>query len=234
MNWLGRFGVGKPALTPGQARRLAVWRSLPAASCRAGLDAARFVVMDVETSGLNLARDRLIAIGAVAVRGGRISLGDSFEVVLQQQHISDRDNILVHGIGAGAQRNGMPPADALLAFLEYLGKDPLVAFHVTFDQTMIVRAMKRFLGMNFKHAWLDLAYAVPALYPEQARDFRSLDQWQDHFHISNPARHNALADALSTAQLFQFAISAARRQHAPSYRDLQDLAQARRWVSWEG
>lgn len=234
MNWLSQFISRKPELTPDQESRLAAWKALPAVGPGAELDSARFVVVDVETSGLSLAKDHLIAIGAVAVRAGRIDIGDSFEVVLQQQTASHKENILIHGIGGGAQTGGMPPQEALLAFLEYLDKDPLVAFHVVFDETMIKRAMKQFLGLNFKHQWLDLAYAVPALNPQLAKKFRALDHWQQHFHITNYARHNALADALSTAQLLQIAMHQARRKDIMHYKGLQDLEQAQRWVSWEG
>src|SRR5574340_217048 len=99
-------------------RRLASWQGLAEAGPHADLDSARFVVVDVETTGLSLAKDRLIAIGAVAVNAGRIDLGDSFEIVVQQQTASDKDNILIHGIGSTAQTEGIPPAEALLAFLE--------------------------------------------------------------------------------------------------------------------
>lgn len=232
MSWFSRLVGRKPALTQQQAQRLAAWRALPGKGGDAKLDAARFVVVDVETSGLNLVKDRLIAIGAVAVCAGRVDFGDSFEVVLQQQTASNRENILIHGIGGTAQISGKPAADALLDFLEFLGKDSLVAFHVTFDETMIKRAMKRFLGFNFKHAWLDLAYAVPGLNPEYAHKYRALDQWQQHFQILNYARHNALADALSTAQLFQVVMHQAARRHILGYRGLMGLEQAQRWVSW--
>jgi DNA polymerase-3 subunit epsilon len=234
MKWLTQLFGRKPDLTPDQESRLAAWEALPAVGPGAALDSARFVVADVETSGLSLTKDHLIAIGAVAVRAGRIDIGDSFEVVLQQETASHRENILIHGIGGSAQTGGMPPQEALLAFLEYLGKDPLVAFHVVFDETMIKRAVKQFLGFNFKHPWLDLAYAVPALNPELAKKLRALDQWQKHFRIPNYARHNALADALSTAQLFQVAMLQARRKQVLHYKGLQDMEQAQRWVSWEG
>lgn len=234
MNWLSGFFGSKPQLTPAQASRLAAWRALPEALASAELEAARFVVVDVETSGLNLSRDWLIAIGAVAVRGGRIEVGDSFEVVLQQETASNKDNILIHGIGGSAQTGGMPPQEALLAFLEFLGKDPLVAFHVTFDETMIKRAMKQFLGLDFRHPWLDLAYVMPGLNPPLARKYRALDHWLGHFHIHNYARHNAMADALCTAQLLLIAMEQARRQRISHFRGMMDLEKAQRWVSWEG
>lgn len=233
-NCLSRF-FGRPlSLTPTQAARLASWRGLPDALAGAELASARLVVVDVETSGLNLGRDWLIAIGAVAVRGGRVALGDCFEVVLQQETASHKDNILIHGIGGGAQAGGMPAPEALLAFLDFLGKDPLVAFHVDFDETMIRRAMRRFLGLGFRHPWLDLAYVMPGLNPPLAHQYRALDDWLGHFHIHNPARHQALADALCTAQLLQIGMAQARRQHIDHFRGLMALEKAQRWVNREG
>jgi DNA polymerase-3 subunit epsilon len=201
MSWLERLFGSKPGLTPQQAARLAAWQALPAPPPDQPFDNSRCVVVDVESSGLNLRRDHLIAIGAVAVANGRVQLNDNLEIVLQQEQVSAKDNILIHGIGGTAQREGVPPADALLDFLDYLGKAPLVAFHVAFDETMIRRAMKAFLGLDFRHAWVDLAYVAPALHPQLARRYRSLDDWMGLFRIGNYARHNALADALSTAEL---------------------------------
>ena len=234
MNWLTRIFGRKPELSAEQAARLAAWQALPAADLTTAADASRFVVVDVETSGLNLMKDRLIAIGAVAVGSGAIQLADSMEIVLQQSRISDRENILIHGIGGTAQAEGVPPVEALLTFLEYLGKSPLVAFHVTFDKTMIDRALKTYLGLNFKHPWTDLAYICPALYPELARSHRSLDNWMGRFGISNFARHSALADALSTAELLLALRELLRAKRIRSFKDLNDLEQAQRMTNWTG
>lgn len=225
--WFGR----KPQLSPEQQHRLAAWRELPQAVLDAPLAETRCVVVDVETTGLNLMRDRLISIGAVAVVNGKIELGDSFYVVLQQRAASGKGNILLHGIGTSAQLKGKPPADALLAFLEYLGKDPLIAFHVTFDETMIRRALSDHLGFAFRHPWLDLAYVMPGLHPRLAKRYRALDDWIGHFGIRIDARHNALADALATAQLLQVAHAQAQREGIADYAGLRDLEKAQRWVS---
>ncbi|MEI7843271.1 MAG: 3'-5' exonuclease [Gallionellaceae bacterium] len=227
------FGI-KPQLSEAQQHRLAAWSALPRPSSSAPVVESRYVVVDVETTGLNLMSDRLISIGAVAVVKGRIDFGDSFYIVLQQQAASEKGNILLHGISTAEQLEGVPPAEALLAFLEFLGKAPLIAFHVTFDETMIKRALRDFLGLNFKHPWLDLAYVMPGLNPPLASRYRSLDDWINHFNISNDARHNALADALVTAQLFQVAGGQAKNKKANNYNALCDLESAQRWVGAVG
>jgi DNA polymerase-3 subunit epsilon len=228
MNWLDRIFGTKPELTPQQARRLAAWQALPPPRQDRPIRASRYVVVDVESSGLNISRDHLIAIGAVAVRDGHIRLNDSLEIVLQQARVSEKDNILIHGIGGTAQREGMPPAEALLAFLEYLGKDPLIAFHVAFDESMISRAMKTFLGLDFRHAWADLAYVAPALHPQLARRYRTLDDWMGFFRIGNYARHNALADALSTAELLLALQPGLEQRGAASFAGLKGLEREHR------
>ena len=231
MNWFKKFFKNEPPLDSIAAQRLDAWRNTSPFDLSADFDATRLVVVDVETTGLDLNRDRLIAIGACAVVDGKVSVADSFEVVLRQDNVSSRDNILIHGIAGETQREGVDPELALLDFLEFLGKSPLIAFHVAFDETMIRRAMKTYLHLNFKHPWLDLAYVLPGLLPEFARRHRALDDWTGHFDIGNFARHSALADALSTAQLFQCAMPLAILKRARHYKGLQDLEKAQRWIS---
>jgi hypothetical protein len=79
-------------------------RRLAAHHKRARADERRWVVLDVEASGLDAAHDRLLAIAAVGVhidadRAG-IVLADSFEVVLCQPADDmppDKANIVLHG-----------------------------------------------------------------------------------------------------------------------------------------
>jgi len=225
LNWL--FGA-KVKLTDEQEARLARWRALPEVDIRTPIESSRYVVVDVETSGLNINRDRLIAIGAVAINQGKIALADSLEIVLQQSRISDKQNILIHGIGGTAQSEGVPPIDALLTFLDYVGRDPLVAFHVEFDQTMIGRSIREYLGFKMKHPWADLAYVAPALYPQLARRCRSLDHWMEHFGITNYARHSALADAVATAELLLALQPKLKTRSATHFQGLRDMERERR------
>lgn len=232
MNRLLRLLCGKPPLVleEAQRRRRDDWRRARAAPGDTLHEKARYVVVDVEASGLDTRTDRLIAIGAVAVKSGLIDPADAFEVVLRQNQASDTDNILIHGIGGTQQREGMPPAEALLEFLDFLRGGVLVAYHAPFDAAMIGRAMDEFLDLRFRPLWIDLASILPELCPDTHADQGALDLWLQAFDIPVLARHNALADALATAQLLQVVLPRATRAGAATPRGLAEMEKARRWL----
>lgn len=211
------------------ARAVERWRATPQPAQDRRVDAARLIVVDVESSGLDPAHDRLLALGAVAVERGALVLAHSFDLVIRQSEASSHDNILVHGIGGDAQRRGAPPAAALAAFLEYAQRDPLLAFHAPFDRTLIERAMRAHLGLRFKAVWLDLAWLAPAVCGERGERAATLDHWLAAFGIENAARHNALADAAATAQLALAVIARAAAQGLTTLQELCDAAEAQRW-----
>ncbi len=169
-------------------------------SRRAGRAPARWIVVDLETSGLNPRQDRLLAIGAVALRDARVVVGDSFEMLVRPRIASGRDNILVHGIGAEAQLSAAAAAVACERFRDYIGDCPLAAFHAPFDRQVLLRAMRASAGIRLSNPWLDIADLAPALLPTVGA--RSLDEWLEHFGIVPGRRHRASSDAFATAMLF--------------------------------
>lgn len=201
---------------------------------RPALDDARWVVVDVETTGLDPARDRLLAIAGVAVvmhdDNPRVELGDSFEVVLRHdQGAVDKPNILLHGIGVGAQRGGLEPPIALEAFERWLGASPLIAFHAAFDESVIQRALQAVLGRRLRNPWVDLAPIAEVVNPRVPA--RSLDEWLAHFGITCAVRHQAAADTLATAELLLRLWPAILSQGAPGgFRGLRQLAAQRKWL----
>lgn len=193
----------------------------------------RWVVIDVESTGLDPRSDRLVAIAGVAlhfIQGQpRVMAEDSFEAVVQAAGAGfDRANILVHGVGVGAQRRGVPLADALAAFESWAGPAPRAGFHVDFDRVIMERAA-RDAGLAIPPArWLDLAPLAAALYPRVRA--RALDEWLDHFGIACLARHEAVADTLATAELLMQLWPALQRAGVKDAATAQALARNQRWL----
>jgi DNA polymerase-3 subunit epsilon len=230
MSWLARLIGREKALDAAEAEALRRYRSLPRLDVRRAHSAERMVVVDVETSGLDPFRDRLLSIGALAVRGGLARFDQRFAAILRQEQPSADENILVHGIGGSVQRSGRKPSAALLDFLLFAGSAPLVAFHADFDRIVIARATTAAIGIKPNNVWLDLAHLAPALFPQHARTAKTLDDWAGIFGIDNYARHDALADALATAQLLLVILAKAEADGARSCADLLRLNRNRRWL----
>jgi DNA polymerase-3 subunit epsilon len=228
VDWLLRRGR---SLTPPQRDRLARWRALPEADLRRPRAQLRFVAVDVESTGLDVYSDRLLAIGATTIEGSRIMLGRSFRRVLRQERPSDHANILVHGIGGSAQTAGDEPVEVLLDFLDFIGKDPLLGFHAPFDAIMLHKALRHHLGQSFRRTWIDLAHLAPALQPETAGKLKGMDDWLTAHGIANYSRHDALADALATAQLFLALDPHAGRSGLATAADLLEAARSQAWLA---
>jgi DNA polymerase-3 subunit epsilon len=188
---------------------------------------ARFVAMDLETTGPNMHADRIISIGGVAVSGRTVRHRDAFEVVVRQEQESRVDNILIHQIGGQEQRAGAEPVGALLSFLEYLDGSIAVAFRAEFDSTVLGRELHDCLGLRLRTRFLDLAAILPALFPNTPND--TLDDWTRHFGLPPIGRHHAIADAYANAQLLLISLDKAQRIGLATAADLLELEKSQRW-----
>lgn len=194
----------------------------------------RWVVLDVETSGLDPHRANLLAIAAIAIhvdwasRRMVVDIGDSFEVVLGQTEASSRDNILLHGIGVQQQREGLAPELAMHRFAEFAGRSPLLAFHAAFDQAMVVRYLRAHAGAKLRNPWLDIEHLC-AVTHDKVRA-RTLDDWMAHFDVRCAVRHQAAADALAECEVLQ-RLWPRITTECRGWRDVAALAARQRWIA---
>tara|TARA_R110000782_G_scaffold117319_1_gene207447 strand:- start:1034 stop:1750 length:717 start_codon:yes stop_codon:yes gene_type:complete len=195
----------------------------------------RLVVMDLETSGLDTRRDKVLSIGAVVIEQGAIDMGTQYECTLYRANHKVTESILIHGIPPSEIAEGMGAADALLDFMEFSGTCVFLAFHAGFDQRMLRRGLREDMGQRLQHPFIDVAEMAPMLCPDASVGRGGLDDWQKHFHLNNSQRHNASADALATAEIALILLSKARVQGITTLEELnarlghwRRLRQARR------
>ncbi len=213
--------AAKPQLDATQQRRLAQLPK-PAPLSEGALRSQRWVVVDLETSGLNLNRDQVLSIGAVVIEDGAVDFSQMFERTLLRANTKVGPSVLIHGLGPSAIAAGSDPAEALLDFMAFVGDSPLLAFHAPFDQHMLCRALKDSLGYRLAHPFLDVADIAPLLCPDANIREAGLDDWINHFKLHVGERHHASADALATAELMLILFSRARQQGIDSPQVLQE------------
>lgn len=200
---------------------------------RPAVDERRWVVLDVETSGLDPDRDELLCVVALGMErvDGLWTLvpADSIELVLQPRELCAReDNVLLHGVGQGAQSRGVPAAQGLERLREWVAASPVLAFHADFDRRFLHNACRRAGLAALPWRWLDLADVLPVVMERPAT--LSLDQWLDLLQVPCRRRHEAAADVWATAQLWLKVSHSQRGHERMQWRHWQACARQVRWV----
>jgi DNA polymerase-3 subunit epsilon len=169
------------------------------------IEETRFVVLDTETTGFDYENDRILCIGALVLQNGIISVQDSFEVYIEQEHY-DKSTAQIHGILKAFVLKRPNELEALQQFLAFLGDSIIIAHHTVFDVTMINKALERNGLPQLVNHRLDTAILYKKTLIKshlfKLKDHYTLDDLADKFDISKKDRHTALGDAYITAIAF--------------------------------
>ena len=110
-------------------------------------DKSRIIVLDTETTGLNVLKDEIIQIYAVEIIKGK-RRGDFYHIL--KNSISVGDSAEIHGMtDEFLQENGRNPKEVLSELKEFIGKDIVVGHNINFDISMIKENGKR-NNINFE------------------------------------------------------------------------------------
>lgn len=169
------------------------------------IEETRFVVLDTETTGFDYENDRILCIGALVLQNNVISIQETLEIYLQQDHY-DKSTAQIHGILRDFVLQRPSELEALQQFLTFLGDSIIVAHHTIFDVTMINKALERNNLPQLTNKTLDTAYLYKKTLIKshlfERKDHYTLDDLADKFDISKKDRHTALGDAYITAIAF--------------------------------
>ena len=170
-----------------------------------------YVVLDLETTGLSLTRDRVVSVAAFRVVEGRILLGDVFNSLVDPDRSISLSSIKIHGIVPSMVACAPGFADVFDQFLRYLGTDIVVGYNVWFDLHFLNANMQQSYGFPLQNLVLDAhAMCQKVGFPTHSRSYalrskgnQNLDAVAKHLGIEIHERHTALGDALATAMIFQ-------------------------------
>lgn len=155
-----------------------------------------YVVFDLETTGLDADRDRIVEIGAVRVSGGQIT-DQTFQQLIDPQIKMPKEASAVNHI-TDEMLKGQPFIKPVLAdFLAFVDGDLLVAHNGGFDASFLDNACIRF-GFDAPKKYFDTMRL--SVYWKGLKN-RKLDTFLKAARIERGDAHRALSDAMATAQL---------------------------------
>ncbi len=165
----------------------------------------RFSVIDIETTGLNLLKDEILSIAIVPMKGTKILAGESYYTFVRPANY-DLKSMKIHGIDPKTLENA-PTFSEIAEEVRMKIEDTIVVGHaVEIDVNFLKKAFKT-QGIEFKNKCIDIAllekWLCDRLGDRKCTADLSLDSLIRDYNLSVRFRHDALADAFLTAQIFQ-------------------------------
>ena len=165
-----------------------------------------YLALDFETTGTEAGRHEILSAGYVSIDAATVHVSSATHRLVRPRGELPARTVVIHGITHDLAAEGRPAGEVLGELLAALAGRVLVGHHVATEVNFLSRACRAHFGAPFVAPAIDtlqLEYAVlraAGVRPQRgelrlggARARRGLPRYR---------AHNALIDALATAELF--------------------------------
>ena len=183
-----------------------------------------YVVVDLETTGLDPERDQIIEIGALEVVQGKRER--TFSTLIQPRtplsgHYVSPFITQLTGITDEMLAAAPQPRQALEAFGKFLGSRVAVGYNVGFDMGFLQQQFQEQLYRPLANDWVDLLPIAQTLFPLWPHHrLNNLAAW---YHVVNQDAHRALSDVETTEACFQKLKQDVNRQYPSPQAFLEEV-----------
>lgn len=165
-----------------------------------------FVVVDVETTGLDPAEDRVCEVGAIRLVSGKEE--GRFHALIQPNHAMSEGARGKHGISDEMLKDAPPFEEIAPDLRKFLSGSVLVAQNAEFDVSFLNAEFKR-AGMT-KMALPALDTILLARKVKPGLSTYNLDNLAYHFKVRFSERHRSIGDCEVTGNIFWQCVQALR------------------------
>ncbi|MCF6464698.1 PolC-type DNA polymerase III [Clostridium sp. Cult2] len=157
----------------------------------------KFVVFDIETTGLSPKNDMITEIGAVKIEKGKVI--DEFSQLINPEKPIPSKIVKITGITDDMVRDKPTIQEILPKFEEFINDSVLVAHNASFDTSFIKEQLSR-VGRTLNNPVFDTLELSRALFPELKS--HRLNLVARHLNVSLINHHRAVDDAKATSEIF--------------------------------
>lgn len=194
------------ALARRPAPPLAALLRVPLPGRRTPAEDVEFVALDLETTGLDAAKDHILSVGLVHVVGGGIVLGTAYHRVVRLAGDVPEASAIIHRITDDHAAAGHAIEEVMPPVLERLGGRVMLVHHAALERAFLDAVCRRLYGGRFIVPIVDTEHLARRRLERRhdglkAGDLR-LANLRERYGLPRYQAHNALSDALATAELF--------------------------------
>jgi DNA polymerase III subunit epsilon len=163
----------------------------------------KFCVIDLETTGLNVKRDEIIAFACVPVQKLKLMVNYAYYTLVKPEKYKI-ESMKYHGISIDDLKNAPSFNEAANNILKTL--DGIIVGHsIEFDYMFLKKSFKK-IGIKFEKDIIDIILIEKWLAKKDKNTKLdvTIEGLMNRYGLKDYYRHNAFADAFFTAQIFQF------------------------------
>ncbi len=169
------------------------------------LDDSQLIAVDFETTGLDAKKDEIISMGFCPINDHVIRLAECLHIVIKTQQNLTSGNVAIHGLTDDILTLGITQQQALFKFMELVKGKIIVAHYHNIERTFIQKLAKQTLGISLPLSFLDTFWFAEKRMKQKHQTITSnslrLFNLRKQQGLPNYKAHNALEDAISTAEL---------------------------------
>lgn len=204
--FLGKEYQRKKALNKASPGPLADYLAIPPPNRKADCRKIEIVAIDLETTGLDPKKDDILSIGLVHIDDWGVKLGTSWHRIVRVDKAIPGESAVIHQITDDQSAAGEPLEDLLPEVLKRMAGKPMLVHYSPIEQNFISAACQRLYGAPFVVPIIDTLEIGQRVFERrnhliQPGDLR-LFNLRPRYNLPQYKAHNALSDALATAELF--------------------------------
>jgi DNA polymerase-3 subunit epsilon len=161
--------------------------------------ATKYVVISMETSGLDTEKDVIMSIAATSIVDNRILLKDSFEIFIQ--HNKPIDSSLDNEFIMVSKVEKVAEDIAIEILINYIGNSILIGHRIDFDIEMLNNALSHLKLGKLKNEAYDIEAMFNKIVDTNEKKY-TLDEMSNSLNMAISNRNSVADDAYSIAILF--------------------------------
>mgnify|MGYP004485454085 CR=1 FL=1 len=159
-----------------------------------------YVVIDIETTGLDCEKDEILEVGAIRIRNHEVA--EKFVELIRPKGEISKEISALNGITQEmALKEGKERAEVLKRFWEFVGESPMVGHNLSFDRAFLEKGSAK-VGIAVPRVACRDTLLLARRRIRDVPDYR-LNTLANYFGIQISERHRALADCLVTFYVYE-------------------------------
>lgn len=158
----------------------------------------QFVVIDLETTGLDPSWDGIIEVSGIRVKNGIVI--DKFTSLINPGYKIDEFITELTGITNDMLAPAPKINDVLPLYLDFIGTDIVVGHNVNFDVNFLYDYSMELLQKPFTNSFIDTMRMARKVFPEY--NHHRLCDIKEYLNVSSDTEHRAESDCMATLECY--------------------------------